>query len=93
MTLLLVPVFQMLWFSTGIIPYFILKPYPITPLLFQVNFSYVNLFCSLESRAEAHRAAVGDAVADEAAEVEDRVPSAVRIVLRRRPVAVRKALA
>ena len=54
----------------------------------------VNLvFSTLESRAEAHKAvAVDDVVAVEVAVVEARVPSVARIVLRRRPVVVRKAL-
>lgn len=46
----------------------------------------------LESRAEAHIVVVVDVVAAEVAADEDRVPSVLRRVLRRRPVVVRKAL-
>ena len=50
-------------------------------------------FATLESRAEAHIVEVVDVAVVEVAVVEVRAPSAVRIVLRRRPVVVRKALA
>lgn len=46
----------------------------------------------LESRAEAHTEVAEDVAVVEVAAVEARVPSSVRIALRRRPVAVRKAL-
>ena len=52
----------------------------------------VDFPIQLESRAEAHIVVVVDVVAAEVAADEDRVPSVLRRVLRRRPVVVRKAL-
>ena len=52
---------------------------------------YYGKLATLESRAEAHIAVVVDVGAVEEAVVEGRGPSAVRTVLRRRPVAVREA--
>ena len=50
-----------------------------------------GIFSNLESRAEAHIVVVTDVVVVEAVVVEVRVPRAVQVALRRRPVAVREA--